>query len=501
MYLLGIDFGSTMVKTSLVKIEEGQEVESSFAPPKGMQIESPFPGWAEQNPELWWKNVCKAIHEVIDYSGILPAQIKAIGIAYQMHGLIMLDEDNQIIYPSILWCDSRSSEIGKTALNELGRNYCLTHLLNSPGNFTASKLKWIKENKPEEFKRIRKIMFPGDYIAFKMSGKIQTTISGLSEGIFWDFKEHKLSNDLLDFFGLKPEMIPDIVENFHFQAEVNVSGADEMGLRPGIPITYRAGDQINNAWSSKVLEPGQLFAQVGTSGVILSISDQFKSDPSTRINTFAHVNHQQMNPRLALLLCTNGTGMMNKWIAKQLVQSNQTTEEMRRLENEIPIGANGLMVFPFGNGAERLFHNHNLKAQILGLDLNQHGVTHIVRATSEGIAYALNYGLEIIRSIHPDDNVIRAYKSKIFTGRVFRHALSAVSGSSIEFYNNEGAKGAALAAGIGAGIYKNVPDAFRDFYKVDEVFPETREINSYKENYEKWKEALEEQLKVLETTN
>lgn len=498
MYLLGIDFGSTMVKTSLVKIEEGQEVESSYAPAKGMQIESPLPGWAEQNPETWWKNITKSVRDVIDFSGISPNQIKAIGIAYQMHGLVMLDEGNNLIHPSILWCDSRSSDIGKTALKSLGSAYCLNHLLNSPGNFTASKLRWIQENKPEVFKQVRKILFPGDYIVFKLSGKIQTTIPGLSEGIFWDFKENKVSSDLLNLYGLHAEMIPEIVDNFTFQAELSPMAAEELGLRPGTPITYRAGDQINNAFSLKVLEPKQLFAQVGTSGVILSLSKQFNYDSSHRINTFAHINHTPQDPRLALLLCTNGTGMMNKWIGKNLIHMSQSTEEMRRMENDVPIGSDGLMVFPFGNGAERLFHNHNLKAQISGLDLNKHTLFHMVRATSEGIAFALNYGLEIMRSIQPDDNIIRAYKSKIFTGRVFRHALSAVSGSSIEFYNNEGAKGAALGAGIGAGIYKNVPDAFRDLNKVDEVYPEHREVAQYREYYEKWKAALEEQLKLLE---
>lgn len=497
MYLLGIDFGSTMVKTSLVKIEDGQEIESSFAPAKGMQIDSPSPGYAEQNPETWWKNITKSVRDVMDFSGVSPTQIKAIGLAYQMHGLIMLDEKNNLIHPSILWCDSRSSDIGKSALTNLGEGYCLNHLLNSPGNFTASKLKWIQENKPEIFKKISKIMFPGDYIAFKLSGKIQTTVPGLSEGIFWDFKKNAISDELLKVYGFSADMLPEIVDNFAFQSEISPAAAEELGLRPGTPITYRAGDQINNAFALKVLEPKQLFAQVGTSGVILSISNHFNFDSSQRVNTFAHINHSAHDPRLALMLCTNGTGMMNKWIGKNLIHSSQSTEEMRRHENEIPIGSDGLMVFPFGNGAERLFHNQNLKAQITGLDLNKHSLFHIVRATSEGIAFALNYGLEIIRSVQADDNVIRAYKSRIFTGRVFRQALSSVSGSCIEFYNNEGAKGAAIGAGIGVGIYKNVPDAFRDFSKVGETHPVHREIVQYQESYQKWKDALQEQLKLL----
>lgn len=490
MYLLGIDFGSTLVKTSLVKIDEGQEVESSFSPSKGMQINTPNPGWAEQNPMIWWSNVCKAVREVIDFSGISPAMIKAIGISYQMHGLVLVDEELEVLHPSILWCDSRSVGIGKKAFQEIGSEYCITNLLNSPGNFTASKLRWIKENLPHVYQRIYKIMLPGDYIAMKMTGKVQTTIAGLSEGILWDFGANKLSSELMNYYGIDKDLIPEIVDNFSVQAELSPTAADELNLRPGIPITYRAGDQTNNAFALKVLNPGELFTQVGTSGVILTVSDQYKADESRRVNTFAHVHHSTLNPRLAVLLCTNGTGVMRKWMNTQIIQNSMNQEEVRRLENELPIGSEGLLVFPFGNGAERMLGDLNPKAGIFGLDMNKHTLNHMSRATSEGIAFALNYGLEIIRAVQPDNNIIKAYKSRIFGSKVFRNTLATVSGSAIEFYNNEGSKGAALAAGIGLGVYQSIDDAFRDFYLVDEVFPDLKEAAAYQDAYLRWKDAL-----------
>lgn len=490
MYLLGIDFGSTMVKTSLVKIEEGQEVESSYSPGKGMLISTPTPGWAEQHPSVWWNNICKAIREVVDFSGVSPSMIKAIGISYQMHGLVMVDENLEVIYPSILWCDSRSVDIGRHALDALGREYCFSSLLNSPGNFTASKLRWIKENQPEIYRKIHKIMLPGDYIAMKMTGQIQTTIAGLSEAILWDFNQGDISGEVLDYYGIDRSFIPELVENFTFQAALSPAAADELSLKPGIPITYRAGDQTNSAFALKVLNAGELFTQVGTSGTMLTLTDQYKADYTSRVNTFAHVNHTSQNPRLAILLCTNGTGIMKKWLNGQIIQNSLNLEEIRRLESELPVGSEGLMVFPFGNGSERMLNDLNPKASMLGLDMNKHTLHHISRATSEGIAFALNYGLEIIRSVQPDNHVIKAYKSKIFGSKVFRDALSTVSDSKIEFYNNEGAKGAALAAGIGLGVYKDIDDAFRDLSLVDEIFPDSKDAASYKKAYHNWKEVL-----------
>ncbi len=406
MLLLGYDIGSSSVKASILNADTGNILASAFHPKTEMEINAPGTGWAEQDPESWWKNLKLATHDILQQADIDIDRISAIGISYQMHGLVVVDKEFKVLRPAIIWCDSRAVEIGDQAFHELGPQRCLSSLLNSPGNFTASKLKWVKENQPEIYEKIHKIMLPGDYIALRMTNLATTTVSGLSEGILWDYNKQDIGTFLLDHYGIDKQLIPDIVPTFSEQGILSPQAADDLGLKQGIPITYRAGDQPNNAFSLNVLNPGEIAATAGTSGVVYGVSDEIKYDPESRVNTFAHVNHTINDPRLGVLLCINGTGILYSWLKRNIAFSDIDYDEMNQLAAGVPIGAKGLTVLPFGNGAERMLNNKEIGCTIANLNFNIHSNAHIIRAAQEGVVFAFHYGMEIMKTTGIQPTVI-----------------------------------------------------------------------------------------------
>jgi xylulokinase len=489
MYLLGYDIGSSSVKASLVEASTGKVVASAFFPEQEMKINAPQSGWAEQDPTAWWENLKLATRQVLNETKANPADIKSIGISYQMHGLVMIDKNHTVIRPSIIWCDSRAVETGNQAFEAIGKEQCLSHCLNSPGNFTASKLKWVKDHEPQHFERIHKIMLPGDYIALLLTGEMNTTISGLSEGIFWDFKEQHLADFLLQHYGIPKDFIPPIVPTFARQGTLTESAASTLGLAAGTPVGYRAGDQPNNAFSLNVLNPGEIAATAGTSGVVYGVSDEIKYDPESRVNTFAHVNHAKNQNRLGVLLCVNGTGILNSWL-KHNTGKNIDYDEMNKLASNIPPGAEGLTILPFGNGAERMLNNQNPGCTISNLNFNTHHQGHLYRAAQEGIVFALNYGLDIMEQTGITPKLIRAGKANMFLSPIFRETLANISGATIELYDTDGAAGAAKGGGLGAGIYKSADEAFQNFTKIETITPDDQQKDKYIEAYEGWKKVL-----------
>ena len=490
MYLLGIDIGSSSVKASILNGETGVIAGSSFYPKSEMTIMASQSGWAEQQPELWWENLKLAILEAKSLAGIAGTEIVAIGISYQMHGLVVVDRQQKVLRPSIIWCDSRATEIGNLAFNEIGNELCLDSLLNSPGNFTASKLKWVKENEPAVYEKIDKIMLPGDYIAMRLTGEIRTTASGLSEGMFWDFRKNQVSELVLDYYGFSKELIPDLVDTFGIQGYVSAGIAGELGLKPGTPVSYRAGDQPNNALSLNVLNPGEIAATAGTSGVVYGVSGEVRYDPQSRVNTFAHVNHAATDDRLGVLLCINGTGILNSWMNKYVGNKDYSYQQMNELAGSIPTGSEGLSILPFGNGAERVLGNRNIGAHICGLDFNRHTQSHLFRAAQEGIVFSFKYGMDILKGIGIDAKVIRAGKSNMFLSPVFRETLANISGVSIELYNTDGAAGAARGAGVGCGYYSSFKEAFSGLTKLGVIEPDQNESDRVNQAYQTWEDQL-----------
>lgn len=494
MCLLGCDIGSSSVKVSLVDEQTGWTIGSDFYPKEEAPIQAVRPGWAEQNPEDWWSYLKQALRGAIAKAGISGHEIRAIGISYQMHGLVAVDKKMQVLRPSIIWCDSRAVPYGERAFRNIGEKQCLSHLLNSPGNFTASKLAWVKEYEPQVFKEIYKIMLPGDYIAMRLTGEIVTTVSGLSEGIFWDFKNNALSSDLMKYYGFDEELIPTIRPTFGLQGEVTGTIAAELGLKKGTPVTYRAGDQPNNALSLNVLQPGEIAATGGTSGVVYGVNGNVNYDTLSRVNTFAHVNHAADHTRLGVLLCINGVGILNSWVKRNVAPDGISYNELNELAATVPIGSEGLSILPFGNGAERMLQNQQIDCSVHGLNFNIHKKAHIARAAQEGIVFSFKYGMDIMNEMGIDIRVIRAGNANMFLSPVFRDALAGVTGTVIELYDTNGAVGAAKGAGIGAGIYKTAEEAFASLKKMNVIEPDGLKADKYCGAFEIWKERLEQQI-------
>ena len=493
MHLLGYDLGSSSIKASILDAETGRCLGSSFNPKTEMEIRALKPGWAEQDPSAWWANLVHATHEVLQSSGIKPGSVASIGISYQMHGLVMVGKNKEVLRPSIIWCDSRAVEIGNKAFREIGADKCLFHLLNSPANFTASKLKWVKDNEPDLYSKTWKIMLPGDYAALKMTGEACTTASGLSEGIFWDFRSNRISDAVLDYFGFDPSIIPDLVPTFSVQGKLLRSAAEELGLAAGIPVAYRAGDQPNNAFSLNVLNPGEIAATAGTSGVVYGVSSETTCDPKSRVNIFAHVNHQAHEPRLGVLLCINGTGILNSWIKKNMFE-HMDYAAMNDLAAGVPPGSDGLIILPFGNGAERMLGNLDITCIISNLSFNVHGKAHLARAAQEGIVFSFKYGIGIMETMGVRPSVIRAGHANMFLSRLFRQSLANLTGASIELYNTDGSQGAARGAGIGAGIYKSPAEAFGGLERILTVHPDPDGSRALSAAYLNWREILEKRI-------
>jgi xylulokinase len=488
MLLLGIDVGTSSIKVSVVDSQTQQCIASAQFPDTESEIKSLQPGWAEQSPEMWWQHVQEAIKRVGNSGNINLRDAGAIGIGYQMHGLVVVNKEQAVLRDSIIWCDSRAVPFGEKAFEAIGEQKSLSHLLNSPGNFTAAKLAWVKEYEPEVYESIYKIMLPGDYIAMKLTGEVTTSPSALSEGVFWDFREESLSDDVIDYFQFNTSFIPQIKPVFSEHGRVQKSVAEALGLKEGIPVTYKAGDQPNNALSLNVLQPGEVAATAGTSGVIYGVSDQLTYDKQSRVNTFAHVNHTGAEKRLGILLCINGTGILNRWV-RDTMSPGLSYPQMNAEAAKIPAGSNGLKVLPFGNGAERMLNNKIIGAHFHGIDLNIHTRSHIFRASQEGIAFAFRYGLDIMRENEMNPTVIRAGKANMFYSEVFTEAFVNATGVPVELYNSDGSAGAAIGAGIGAKAFNNEQEAFSKMKRIQLIEPDNQEV--YNGLYEEWKLVLE----------
>ncbi|MEI9921743.1 MAG: FGGY family carbohydrate kinase [Bacteroidota bacterium] len=487
-YLLGIDLGSSSIKASIVDADSGATVAAAQSPNEEMAMKAVHPGWAEQEPDLWWEHARNAIHASLRSAKINSNDIQAIGISYQMHGLVCVDKDHKVLRPSIIWCDSRAVPYGEAAFEKLGDDYCLGSLLNSPGNFTASKLKWVKENEPAIFSKIDKIMLPGDYLAMRMTGEIVTTASGLSEGILWDFNEKKVADKLLDYYGFSKSLIPSIVPTFSIQGKLLKDVAADLGLAAGTPVSYRAGDQPNNAFSLNVVNAGETAATAGTSGVIYSVTDKNAFDHKSRVNTFMHVNEGTNG----VLLCVNGTGILNSWLRK--AAGGIPYETMNARATEVPIGSDGITILPFGNGAERILGNKDIGSSIDGLNFNIHSQAHLFRAAQEGIVFSLGYGFDILKNMGLKTNVIRAGHANMFLSPLFRDAFVNTIGAQLELYDTDGAKGAALGAGKGAGLYKTFPEAFKGLKRILVEEPNKIRTEQYNSAYSSWLKKLNDKL-------
>lgn len=486
MFLLGYDIGTSSIKATLMDAETQKVIATATAPKKEMDIIAQQVGWAEQHPQTWWLNVKAATAQILATAKIDVGDIEAIGITYQMHGLVVVDKNLEPLRPAIIWCDSRAVQIGDRAAEAIGRQKCLQHLLNYPSNFTATKLKWVMENEPDIYSRIHKIMLPGDYIAMMMTGEAVTTTSGLSEAILWDFKDNCISETVLDYLQISPELLCRAVDTFSIQGELTEKAAAELGLKAAIKVTYRAGDQPNNAFSLNVLNLGEIAATAGTSGVVYGIGAEPNYDPRSRVNTFIHVNHTTDDPRYGVLLCIAGTGILNSWLKHNVMDAGDDYDRMNKLAEEVPIGSDGLVILPYGNGAERTLENADIGASINGVNFNSHSKAHLLRAAQEGIVFALNHGLRIMRDMGINVKTVRAGNANMFLSPLFARAFATVTDAAVQLYNTDGSQGAARGAGVGAGVYKDYAQAFSGLKKIKTIEPHEATKSQYKQAYENW---------------
>ena len=491
MLLLGIDLGTSSVKVSVMDASNGKVLATAQYPETEAAIISYQPGWAEQSPGVWWHDVKAAILKVNATDAFNPADIGAIGIAYQMHGLVLVDSNQNVIRDSIIWCDNRAVALGEKAFETMGQDYCLGHLLNAPGNFTASKLAWVKQNEPAHYAQIHKMMLPGDFISMKLTGEITTTIAALSEGMFWDFKNKTVSKAVMEYYGLDEQHIPAIRNVFDVHGYLTENAASETGLPKGIPVTYKAGDQQNNALSLNVVKPGEVAATAGTSAVIYAVSDSLQADTASRINSFAHVNHTLEQNRIGVLLCINGAGISNSWMKNKMGASSYS--EMNTLAASVAPGSDGVTVLPFGNGSERMLHNKNIGAHIFGLDFNRHQVAHLFRAVQEGVVFAMQYGFKVLQQNGVQPTVIRAGKANMFLSDVFVDCFVNTLGVPVELYHTDGSKGASIGAGYGAKVYATIEEAFVNSKPLSTIEPTSSA--PYTPAYQNWEQQLALQIK------
>jgi xylulokinase len=495
--LLGYDVGSSSIKATLMDAETGKALAAATSPDKELEIIAKQLGWAEQQPATWWEHVKAATQKIKAQAKFDAGDVKAIGISYQMHGLVVVDKNKEVLRPSIIWCDSRAVQIGQQAAKDIGEKKCLKKLFNLPGNFTASKLKWVMENEPKVYKKIHKVMLPGDYVAMKITGDIKTTPSGLSEGIMWDFEADGLADFVLENYGISAELIAETVPTFSIQGKLTKGAADELGLAAGTKVSYRAGDQPNNALSLSVLQPGEIAVTAGTSGVVYGVSNRKNYDERSRVNVFVHVNHSATNPRYGVLLCLNGTGILNSWLKHNFVAGDGLDyEQMNKLAAQAPVGSDGLVILPYGNGAERTLENRNIGASVHGWNFNMHKKVHFLRAAQEGIVFALNYGLGIMRDMGIKLTTVKAGNANMFLSPLFAEAFATVTKATVQLYNTDGSQGAARGAGIGAGVYKNPEEAFVGLEPVKTIEPNDKLSSAYQQAYAGWEEVLKEQLKA-----
>jgi len=494
MYALGFDIGSSSIKAAILNLESGKVEAAAYSPKNEMPITAVRAGWAEQDPIMWWENLKLATAEVLASVPYTRDQIIAIGISYQMHGLVVVDKQKQVLRPSIIWCDSRAVEIGQKAFSAIGSERCLSSLLNSPGNFTASKLRWVKENEPRIFEKIDKFMLPGDYIALRLTGESSTTLSGLSEGILFNFKTNSLAMSLMDHYGIPPELVAQLVPTLGEQGRLCKPASQDLGLPEGIPISYRAGDQPNNALSLNVMEPGEIAATAGTSGVVYGVSGTLKYDPLSRVNSFAHVNHTSHAPHIGVLLCINGTGSANSWIRRVTGQQSIEYARINELASGIALGSDNIVCLPFGNGAERMLENRDIGAHFHNLQFNIHTQAHLVRAVQEGVAFAFNYGIEILHSMEIKPTVIRAGLANLFLSPIFCDTLAQTAGITIELYNTDGAQGAARGAALGIKHFTNRSEMFKGLECIKVIEPQKNRANDYQEVYASWLSVLKRYL-------
>lgn len=460
-YLIGIDVSTTGAKALIC--DEGGQVLGTVT--TEYPSYTPHPLWSEQNPEDWWQATCKSVHQVIARTGISGAEVKGIGLSGQMHGLVMLDENYEVIRPAILWNDQRTAAECRQMTDAVGYERLLELVCNPAlTGFTAPKILWVRNNEPQNYEKCRKILLPKDYVRFRLSGTFATEVSDASGMLLLDIRKRDWCDEVLDKLEIDKALLADCYESHEPSAQVSASVADEIGVPAGTPIVGGGGDQAAGAVGNGIVKSGVISATIGTSGVVFAFADEVVTDPQGRLHTFCHAVPGKWHV-MGVVLSAGGSF---QWYRNEMAEVEKAEAERQGIDpyeilcaeaEAAPAGCEGLLFLPYLTGERTPHANPNARGALVGLT-PRHGKNEIIRSIMEGITYAMKDSLEIIHSMGIEVGEIRLSGGGAKSGfwrqmqaDVYEHPVCTINAGEGPAY------GVALLAGVGTGVWSSVEEA------------------------------------------
>lgn len=484
-YLMGIDIGTTSARAIIID-EEGKLLGAGVYE---YPLYHPQPLWAEQDPQDWWEGTKKSIGKALKEADVKPQEIGGIGLSGQMHGLVLLDENYEVLRRSILWCDQRTVKqceyIMRKSRQTLVKSTCNPALTG----FTLPKVIWVRQEEPKIYDKIHKMLLPKDYIRFKLTGEFATEVSDASGTLMLDVKKRKWSEDVLSAFGINKEALPVVYESVQITGKITPEAARETGLKEGIPVVGGGGDQAAGGVGNGVVREGLLSSTIGTSGVVFASLNDVKTDPLLRTHTFCHAVPGKWHI-MGVMLSAGGS---LKWFRDNLGMeelnvskiTGQDPYEILTMEaSRVEPGSEGLIFLPYLMGERTPYPDPYAKGVFFGLT-PRHTKAHLVRAVMEGVAFGLRDSLEIIKRLGTKIEEIRASGGGA-RSELWRQIQADINNTQMVTINmSEGpAFGVALLAGVGTGVYKSVEEACESTIHITGTTEPIKEnVKRYEEYY------------------
>lgn len=479
MKFLGIDVG-TGGSRAVVIDDNGKVLATAIAVHE--DFISPEIGWAEQNPEDWWRACVLAIREVLQT--VNAEEIAAIGFSGQMHGSVFLDDSDKVIRPALLWCDQRTEKQCREITEKIGAEKLIT-LVSNPAvtGFTLPKILWLRENEPQNFKKVKSILLPKDYIRLKLSGDKASDVADSSGTLLFDVPNRKWSDEMLSAFEIDEKLLPKVYESIEVTGKISKTAADVTGLKVGTLLVAGAGDNAAGAIGMGITEKGKTSSTIGTSGVIFAVTDAPKLDLKGRIHTLCHaIPNRWHNTGVTL-----AAGLSFKWFRENFGDGKLYDELVNEAE-KVSSGSDGAIWLPYLMGERSPHLDPNARAAFVGLTAS-HTKAHLTRAVLEGVAFSLRDSLEIFKESGAEISSVRlgggGAKSKLW-----RQIQADVYNKSVEIIEaDEGAAfGAAILAGVGAGAWKTVDEACeKTIHVTEKIEPNAASVEKLNRNYEAYK--------------
>jgi xylulokinase len=475
MLYIGIDLGTSAVK--LLLMDGNGEIKKIVS--KEYPLFFPNPGWSEQNPEDWFEQSMNGLKELTAECD--KSQIAGISFGGQMHGLVVLDEEDNVIRPAILWNDGRTGEeteylntvVGKETLSKYTANIAFA-------GFTAPKILWMKRHEPERFQKIKKIMLPKDYLVYRLCGTFCTDVSDASGMLLMDVKNKCWSKEMLEICSITEEQLPKLYESYEVVGSLKKNIAEELGMTEEVKVIAGAGDNAAAAVGTGTVGEGMCNISLGTSGTIFISSKKFKVDENNALHSFAHAdgNYHLMGCMLSAASC-------NKWWSEEILKTTDFVNEQAGITK---LGENNVFYLPYLMGERSPHNDPKVRAAFIGMSMDTTR-EEMTQAVLEGVAFGLRDSLEVARSLG-----INIARTKICGGGakspLWKKIIANVMNIKVEVIESEEgpALGAAMLAAVGCGEYPDVETATKQFVKtIDTVEPEKELVEKYEERYQKFK--------------